>query len=56
VDERTVRRWQRDEGFPYARVGNVVLCPISDVRAWLADRLEDGRRTDALVDEILEDL
>jgi excisionase family DNA binding protein len=56
IDTRTLRRWQRDEGLPFARVGGAVLFPVAELRAWLAQRAESERRTDRLADEILREL
>ncbi len=56
VDERTLRRWQKDEGLPFARVGHTVLFPVAELRAWLAERASGERRVEALADEILREL
>ena len=48
VDERTLRRWQRDEGLPFARVGNTVLFPVAELRAWLAKRVSAEQCADLL--------
>lgn len=56
VDERTLRRWQRDEGLPFARVGGAVLFPVAELREWLAKRLVSEQRADALADQILREL
>lgn len=55
VDERTLRRWQRDEELPFARVGNTVLFPVAELRAWLGRRVSAEQRADSLAQEILED-
>lgn len=56
VDERTLRRWQRDEELPFARVGGAVLFPVAELRAWLAKRVSAEQRADSLAQEILDDL
>ena len=56
IDDRTLRRWQRDEGLPFARVGGAVLFPVDELRAWLAERASGERRVEALADEILREL
>ena len=56
VDQRTLRRWQREEGLPFARVGKVVLFPVAELRAWLGERISGERRSEALADEILREL
>ncbi len=56
VDERTLRRWQKDEGLPFARVGGVVLFPVAELRAWLAERASGEHRVEALAEEILREL
>lgn len=53
---RTLRRWMQHEGLPYFRLGGRVLIPVDHLKEWMAGRVESGRRVDALVDEILEDL
>ena len=54
VSERTLRKWMRDEGLPYVRVSGVVLIPRAQLEKWMADRLAGERRTDELVEEILD--
>lgn len=56
VDERTLRRWQREEGLPVARVGGAVLYPVEELRKWLAERVVARREAEAIADEILRDL
>ena len=56
IDPRTLRRWQRDEGLPFARVGGAVLFPVAELRAWLAERASGERRAEALAEEILSEL
>ena len=56
VDERTLRRWQKDEGLPFARVGSTVLFPVAELRAWLEERVSSERRAETLAEEILNDL
>ena len=56
VDARTLRRWQREEGLPFARVGGAVLFPVAELRAWLAERASGERRVEAIADAILKDL
>ena len=56
VDDRTLRRWQKNEGLPFARVGGVVLFPVAEVRAWLEERVSAERRAETLAEEILSDL
>lgn len=53
VSERTLRRWMRDEGLPFARIGGSVLLPVADVRGWLSERVESDQRAEALADEVL---
>ena len=55
VDERTLRRWQRDEELPFARVGGAVLFPVAELRAWLAKRVSAEQHADSLAQEILEE-
>lgn len=54
VDPRTVRRWMRNEGLPFARIGGVVLIPEDELRRWLAERVTTERELDAKIDEILD--
>lgn len=56
VDERTLRRWQRDEGLPYARVGRAVLFPVAELRAWLGERVTREKTAADHAREILRDL
>ena len=57
ISERTLRTWMRDEGFPFFRVDNGVVCiPVADLREWMADRVESSHRCDAIVAEMLQDL
>ena len=56
IDARTLRRWQRDEGLPFARVGGAVLFPVAELRAWLAERVSGEHRAEVLADEILREL
>ena len=55
VSDRTLRKWMRDEGLPYARVSGVVLIPRRPLEDWLAERIGADNRTDRLVSEILDD-
>jgi excisionase family DNA binding protein len=54
VSERTLRKWMRDCGLPYARVDGVVLIPRAGLELWLDEQAEDERKTDRLADEILD--
>jgi excisionase family DNA binding protein len=56
VSDRTLRKWMRDEGLPYARVGGAVLIPRAQLEKWMAERVGADNRTDELVSEILDDV
>lgn len=52
ISERALRQLLPE--LPVIRRGGVVLLPVEPLRAWLQDKAEtDGRRTDAIVDEIM---
>ncbi len=54
VSDRTLRKWMRDEGLPYLRVGGAVLIPRAQLEKWMAERVTGEQQTDALVEEILD--
>ena len=56
VDERTLRRWQRDEGLPFARVGGAVLYPVAELRDWLKERITREQTTDEHARKVLREL
>ena len=35
VSERLLLDWRKNHGFPYVRLGEIVLHPVDEVRAWL---------------------
>ena len=56
VGERTLRKWMREEGLPYFRVGGVVRFPVAELREWMAEHMASSRRTDEIAEEILREL
>jgi excisionase family DNA binding protein len=52
----TLRKWMRDDSLPFMRLDGVVLIPRSELGEWMAERIEDERRTDAHTAEILDGL
>jgi excisionase family DNA binding protein len=38
ISERLMWEWTRSEGVPHCRIGGVVLYPVEELRAWLAER------------------
>jgi excisionase family DNA binding protein len=54
ISERTLRDWMRNEGLPYAHVGNVVLIPSAALVDWLRSQVAERHGTDKLLEEILE--
>lgn len=48
VAEGTVRKWAKEHGLPYSRVGGRVLVLVHDAEAWLRENRE---ASDAEVDE-----
>ncbi len=35
VSERLLLEWRRNHGLPYVRLGETVLHPVDEIRAWL---------------------
>jgi excisionase family DNA binding protein len=35
VSERLLLEWRKNHGLPYVRLGETVLYPVDEVRAWL---------------------
>ena len=54
LSDRTLRKWMREEGLPYLRVGGVVLIPRGQLEEWMVGRVEWEGRSDALASEILD--
>ena len=56
VSERTLRKWMRDLGLPYARLDGVVLIPRARLEKWIEEHLTTDGETNRLLDEIMADL
>jgi excisionase family DNA binding protein len=56
VDARTVRKWMRDEGLPYFRIGGVLRFPLTDLEKWMKERGACEQSMDERVEEVLRDL
>lgn len=52
----TLRKWMRDDGLPFMRLDGVVLIPRSELGEWMSAHIDDERRADSLVAEILDGL
>ena len=56
VAPKTLRRWMRELGLPYARLDGVVLIPRAGLEKWIDEHLTTEGETDRMVNEILADL
>ena len=56
IGERTLRKWMRDLGLPYARLDGVVLIPRARLEKWIEEHLTTDGETNRLLDEIMADL
>ena len=56
VNERTLRKWRRDEGLPYFQLDGAVLIPLAELERWMAERVTSRQTADEIADEILCDL
>ena len=56
VNERTLRKWRRDEGLPYFRLDGSVLIPLAELQRWMAERVTSRQTADEVAEEILREL
>lgn len=45
VSERTIKRWVREEGFPYEKAGRAVRFRKSAIDRWLKERTEQHKES-----------
>jgi len=56
VNERTLRKWRRDEGLPYFQLDGSVLIPVLELERWMSERVTTRQTTDQIVDGIVQEL
>ena len=56
LNERTLRKWMRDEGLPFFRLDRGIFIPRSDLERWMSRRIETQHSADEIARDILRDI